>query len=225
MSRWRPERGRIQANKVRPSNPAAPVGRLRHSRRWWPSKDGGFGERLWPSEGAAEPRTLGGPNKEVPVRTFLRVTTACVFLIQGYAARGEDPVFAAQPASTSADSAEINCREVQRPMVAMLECPAFDLIVSTGQSLPLATLSKVLSAGGMATTESVLMISDTQHPALRIEKQRSDGGAQIGWATIVVVDGVERNVTCYLHPPHTEEKACAEGLSQLSRGQLRLKVN
>ena len=43
MSRWRPGRGRIQANKVRPSNPAAPVGRLRHSRRWWSSKDGGFG--------------------------------------------------------------------------------------------------------------------------------------------------------------------------------------
>jgi hypothetical protein len=43
MSRYRPGRGRIQANKVRPSNPAAPVGRLRHSRRWWSSKDGGFG--------------------------------------------------------------------------------------------------------------------------------------------------------------------------------------
>ena len=42
MSRWRPGRGRIQANKVRPSNPAAPVGRLRHSQRWWSSKDGGL---------------------------------------------------------------------------------------------------------------------------------------------------------------------------------------
>lgn len=127
--------------------------------------------------------------------------------------------------ASSADSAKINCREVQEPVGQVLECPAFDLIVSLAQPLPLATLSDVLSAGGLATTESGLMVGGSRHPALRIEKQRSDGGTQIGWATIVVVNGVERNVTCYLHPPHTEEKACAEGLSQLSSGQLRLKVN
>jgi hypothetical protein len=110
--------------------------------------------------------------------------------------------------------------------VRELECPAFDLIVSLGQPpLPLATVSDQLSALGLAITESDLMVGDSRHPALRIEKQRRDGRTQIGWATIVVINGVERNVTCYLHPPYAEEKVCTEGLSQLSNGRLQIMVN
>jgi len=154
------------------------------------------------------------------------VAVACAFFIQGCAAGNAEPVSNVQPAPASADSDKINCREVQEPMgpVLMWECPAFDLMVSLAEPLPLATLSDVLSAGGLDITESVLMVGDSLRPALRIEKQRSDGGIQISWAAIVVVDGAERNVTCYLRPPRTEEKVCAQVLSQLSSGQLRLKA-
>lgn len=158
------------------------------------------------------------------MRTFLGVTVACAFLVQGLAAGNENSVSPSQPPA-SADSASINCREVPGSMVSVLECPEFDLMISQGEPLPLATLSKVLSAGGVAITESALIIGGAQRSALRLEKQRSDGGTQIGWATIVVVDGIERNVTCYLHPPHAEERICAEGLSQLSSGHLRFKIN
>jgi len=161
----------------------------------------------------------------VPMRMFLRVTVACAFLIQACTARSTGPASGVQPAPTAADSAKINCREVQETHGPVLECPAFDLIVSSGQPLPLTTVSDLLSASGLAITESVLTVGSSQRPALRIEKQRRDGEKQIGWATIVVVNGVERNVTCYLRPPHIEEKTCAEGLSQLSNGQLRLKAD
>jgi hypothetical protein len=162
-----------------------------------------------------------------PMRTFLGVAVACAFLIQGCTARSAEPVSDAQAAPASTDRAEINCRQVQEPMgqVLKLECPAFDLIVSLGQPLPLATLSDLLSAGGLTSTESVLMVGGSLRTALRIEKQRSDGGTQTGWATIMVVSGAERNVTCYLRSPHAEEEVCAQGLSQLSGGKLRLDVN
>jgi hypothetical protein len=146
-------------------------------------------------------------------------------LIQGYTARSTGPVSGVQHVPAAADSTKIICREVQEAHGLVLECPAFDLIVSSGEPLQLATLSDILSRTGLAITGSVLTIGNSQRPALRIEKQRSDGKKQIGWATIVVVNGAERNVTCYLHPPNAEEKACAEGLSQLSSGKMRLKAN
>jgi len=163
------------------------------------------------------------------MRTFLLVSVACASLIQGCTVRNAGPVSAVQPAPVSADSAKVNCRKIQEPIaigpVLEWECPEFDLIVSLGEPLPLVTVSKLLSTGGLTVTESSLMVGGSRHSALRLEKQRSDGGTQIGWATIMVVDGSERNVTCYLRPPHTEEKVCAEGLSQLSNGQLRLEMN
>ncbi len=170
---------------------------------------------------------LVGPEKELLVRTFLGFTVACAVLIQGCAASTTGSVSAAQPARAATESGKISCREVQEPTGPVLECPEFDLIVapSLGQPVPLATLARVLAAGGLVTTESVLTLDGSQHPALRIEKPRSDGGVQIGWATIVAVAGAERNVTCYLRPPQTGERACAEGLSQLSRGQLSPAAN
>jgi hypothetical protein len=154
------------------------------------------------------------------MRTFPAITVAFTFLIQGCGAGNPAPVSNARPAS--AGSAQTDCREIQEPTGPVLECPAFDLIVSSGEVLPLATLSNLLSKAGLTITESVLTIGGSPHPALRLEKPRSDGGIQIGWATIVPVNGTERNVTCYLRPHYTEERYCVEGLSQLSRGKLRI---
>lgn len=170
---------------------------------------------------------LGEPNKGVPMRTFLGVTVACAFLTQGCAARNAEPVSAVQSASASVERSTINCREIQGPFgpVLELECPEFDLIVSLGPPVPLSTLSDSFSKAGLAITETVLMVGGSQRAALRLGKLRSDGRTQIGWATIVIVNGAERNATCYLRPPHTEEEICTEGLSQFISGQLSLRVN
>lgn len=111
------------------------------------------------------------------------------------------------------------CEMVRTQFDPVVRCAAFELLVSQAKEpLPLVTLAKVLSAGGVVTTETSLALKGEHHGALRLEKRRENRPVQVGWATIVNLHSLQRNVTCYLREPLSGDVAiCERGLEHFMK--------